>query len=130
MGLHRDPIADAGNHSEMKALAGRMRTAIAPVHGVNYTAMQSSQLYPTAGDTTDWTYGVYGIPSLTIELRPSSHTEGGFILPASQIQPTFEENKPAAMEFISSVVGEHVGGGAGVASPRGGQCAGGGPLVP
>lgn len=106
-GYTNKPIADAGDRSEITALANRMRTAIASVHGVGYTAMQSSQLYPTAGDTTDWTYGVYGIPSLTIELRPSSHTEGGFILPASQIQPTFEENKPAAMEFINTVVGAH-----------------------
>ena len=77
-------------------------------NGANYVAQQSSQLYPTAGDTTDWTYGVYGIPSFTIELRPRSHTEGGFILPASQIQPTFEENEAAAVRFIDTILGEHV----------------------
>ncbi len=71
---------------------------------MKYTAQQSSQLYPTAGDTTDWTYGAYGIPSITIELRPSTVAEGGFILPASQIQPTFEENKAAAMEFLRAIV--------------------------
>ena len=36
----------------------------------------------------------------TIELRPSSPENGGFIPPPEQIQPTFEENLPAAMEFI------------------------------
>jgi carboxypeptidase T len=46
----------------------------------------------------------YGIPSITIELRPSTVAEGGFILPASQIQPTFEENKAAAMEFLKTIV--------------------------
>jgi carboxypeptidase T len=107
-GYTNDQIADAGDRSTMKTLAERMRTTIAAVHGVEYTAEQSSQLYPTAGDTTDWTFGVYGIPSITIELRPSSHTDGGFILPASQIQPTFEENKAAAVDFISTVIGEHV----------------------
>ena len=60
---------------------------------------------PTAGDTTDWTYGEYGIPSFTIELRPRGAADGGFILPASQIQPTFEENKAATIEFIETLVG-------------------------
>jgi carboxypeptidase T len=58
----------------------------------------------TAGDTTDWTYGIYGIPSFTIELRPTSHEEGGFILPASQIVPTWEENRPAAFHFIQQLI--------------------------
>jgi carboxypeptidase T len=61
-------------------------------------------LYPTAGDTTDWTYGEYRIWSLTIELRPSSQAEGGFILPPSQIRPTFGENLPAAFEFIGQTL--------------------------
>ena len=71
---------------------------------MDYVAQQSSMLYPTAGgDTTDWSYGVYGIPSCTIELRPENVTGGGFILPADQIVPTFEENRPAALEFIEHV---------------------------
>jgi carboxypeptidase T len=74
------------------------------VHDELYTPQQSSQLYPTAGDTTDWTYGVYGVPSLTIELRPRTQAEGGFILPPDQIQPTWEENQPAALEFIQRVL--------------------------
>jgi carboxypeptidase T len=92
----------------MKTLADRMSAKIDGVHGVTYVAEQSSQLYPTAGDTTDWTYGMYRIPSFTIELRPRTMQEGGFILPTSQIQPTFEENNAAAMDFISTTLGEHV----------------------
>ena len=102
-GYTADPIAE--DPSKMAVLANRMATKIAAVHGVNYVAQQSSQLYPTAGDTTDWTYGVYGIPSFTIELRPRTASQGGFVLPANQIQPTFEENKAAAMEFIRTIVG-------------------------
>jgi carboxypeptidase T len=102
-GYTADPIAE--DPSKMAVLSDRMSTKIAAVHGVNYVAQQSSQLYPTAGDTTDWTYGVYGIPSFTIELRPRTASQGGFILPANQIQPTFEENKAAAMEFIRTIVG-------------------------
>jgi carboxypeptidase T len=98
------PITDPDDHDRMVKLAQRMRELIFAVHDTSYTPQQSSQLYPTAGDTTDWTYGVYQIPSLTIELRPRTHLEGGFILPPEQIQPTWEENQPAALEFIQHVL--------------------------
>ena len=62
-----------------------MKGLIHSVHGRTYTPEQASTLYPTAGDTTDWTYGEYGIWSLTIELRPSSQAEGGFILPRAKL---------------------------------------------
>jgi carboxypeptidase T len=97
-------IPALADRSRMKTLAERMRDLIAGVHGTVYTAQQSSRLYLTAGDTTDWTYGVYGIPSFTIELRPLTVAEGGFILPPDQIQPTWEENKPAALEFIAQAL--------------------------
>jgi carboxypeptidase T len=99
-GYTLEPVIDASDLSAMTKLAKRMQQLIRGVHGTTYTPQQSSQLYPTAGDTTDWTYGEYGIPSFTIELRPDSIQNGGFILPPEQIQPTFEENLPAAKEFI------------------------------
>jgi carboxypeptidase T len=99
-GYTMQPIPDAPDLSTMTKLAKRMQQLIRGVHGTTYTPQQSSQLYLTAGDTTDWTYGEYGIPSFTIELRPDSLQNGGFILPPEQIQPTFEENLPAALEFI------------------------------
>ena len=37
------------------------------------------------------------------ELRPATAMEGGFLLPAAQIQPCWEENRPAALEFIRHV---------------------------
>jgi carboxypeptidase T len=89
----------------MANLAQEMQGLVRDVHGKVYTPQQSSQLYPTAGDTTDWTYGEYGIPSFTIELRPSRPEEGGFILPPNQIQPTWEENRPAAFRFIDEILG-------------------------
>jgi carboxypeptidase T len=104
-GYTNDPIADVQDRQRMVQLAKRMQTKIGSVHGKTYVHQQSSKLYPTAGDTTDWTYGVYGIPSYTIELRPKEQSEGGFILPASQIRPTFEENLPAAEEFLRHVLG-------------------------
>jgi carboxypeptidase T len=98
------PIPDASDLATMTKLAERMQELIRSVHGVTYTPQQSSRLYLTAGDTTDWTYGEYAIPSFTIELRPDSIENGGFILPPEQIQPTFEENLPAALEFIERIL--------------------------
>ena len=103
-GYTLEPIPDSSDLSTMAKLAKRMQQLIHGVHGITYTPQQSSQLYLTAGDTTDWTYGEYGIPSFTIELRPDSIQNGGFILPPEQIQPTFEENLPAAMEFIKRIL--------------------------
>jgi carboxypeptidase T len=102
-------VTDPHDREGMIGLANEMRDLMKGVHGVVYTAQQSSALYPTAGDTTDWTYGEYGIPSFTIELRPKSHLEGGFILPASQIGPTWEENRPAAFRFIEQLLEPAVG---------------------
>jgi carboxypeptidase T len=97
-------LPDYTDRATMTKLAERMQELIRGVHGATYTPQQSSQLYLTAGDTTDWTYGEYGIPSFTIELRPDSLENGGFILPPDQIQPTFEENLPAALEFIERIL--------------------------
>jgi carboxypeptidase T len=103
-GYTPEPVANIGDHHRMESLSARMAQLIEGVHGKVYTPEQSSSLYPTAGDTTDWTFGTFRIPSFTIELRPSSVDEGGFILPADQIQPTWEENRPAALEFIQHVL--------------------------
>lgn len=103
-GYTSKPAPDAVAGLNMARLAKRMRQLIRGVHGSTYKPQQSSQLYPTAGDTTDWTYGEYGIPSFTIELRPDSIERGGFILPAQEIRPTFEENLPAAGEFIEQTL--------------------------
>ena len=103
-GYTERPVPDERDLERMVDLGGAMQSLIQGVHGVVYTPQQSSELYPTAGDTTDWTYGIYGIPSFTIELRPRTFEEGGFILPASQIRPTWEENRPAAFHFIEQLV--------------------------
>jgi len=108
-GYTERPVPDSHDRELMTGLAGEMQALIRGVHGTVYTPEQSSDLYPTAGDTTDWTYGTYGIPSFTIELRPRTVEEGGFILPASQIQSTWEENRPAAFRFIKQFPATPVG---------------------
>jgi carboxypeptidase T len=100
------PVTNPVDRDNLLTLAERMQKLIRDVHGTTYIPQQSSQLYPTAGDTTDWTYGEYQIPSFTIELRPRTQAEGGFILPPEQIQPTWEENQPAALAFIQHLLSE------------------------
>jgi carboxypeptidase T len=103
-GYTEKPIPDLQHREQMVGMAGEMHELIKGVHGKVYVPQPSSELYPTAGDTTDWTYGTYGIPSFTIELRPRTFEEGGFILPADQIMPTWEENRPAAFRFIEQLL--------------------------
>jgi carboxypeptidase T len=103
-GYTERPIPDLEHRQLMIGMAGEMQSLIEAVHGKVYVPQQSSDLYPTAGDTTDWTYGTYGIPSFTVELRPRTFQEGGFILPADQIVPTWEENRPAAFRFIEQLL--------------------------
>lgn len=103
-GYTEKPVPDVLHRGQMIEMAGQMQNLIKEVHGKVYVPQQSSELYPTAGDTTDWTYGTYGIPSFTIELRPRTFQEGGFILPPDQILPTWEENRPAAFQFIEQLL--------------------------
>jgi carboxypeptidase T len=103
-GYTAERIEDQDDFAEHRDLAQDMEQLIRKVHGKTYVAQQSSELYPTAGDTTDWTYGEYDAVSFTIELRPASAEEGGFILPSSEIQPCWEENRPAAFQFIQHVL--------------------------
>lgn len=81
-------------------MAKDMAAIVKSVHGVSYTPQQSYQLYQTSGDTQDWVYETYKIPAFTIELRPLDTQSGGFVLPASQIMPTWEEQNPAALYLI------------------------------
>jgi carboxypeptidase T len=99
-GYTTDRISDDADLRQMTRRANRMRQLVRGVNDKEYTAKQSSQLYPTAGDTTDWAYGTFGIPSFTVELRPQTLFQGAFILAPDEIQPTWEENLPAITEFI------------------------------
>ncbi len=89
----------APDESLLNNLAQVMADSILNVHGKRYVAQQGSELYLASGDATDWLYGGTKAPSYTIELRPASSFPG-FQLPESEIQPTFEENLPAALFLL------------------------------
>jgi len=95
-GYTNDPAPDEALLSQ---LAGTLADSIFNVSSVRYTPEQSSDLYIASGDATDWLYGETRVPAFTIELRPRSSAPG-FLLPESEIQPTFHENYPAALFLI------------------------------
>ena len=82
-------------------IAADMSTRMQAVSGTVYEFMQAGEsFYLTNGDTTDWSYGVYGIPSYTIELPPIDNLHGGFFNAEEDIQSIFNENLPAMLYFI------------------------------
>jgi Zinc carboxypeptidase len=81
-------------------LATDLSNEILSYSGVFYNPIQSVDLYPAAGVSSDWFYGELDATSLTFELRPSSGGLEGFDPPPSIILPTAQENYEAAKLFV------------------------------
>jgi carboxypeptidase T len=91
--------------AEMRDIAGEMASRIKAVNGRAYAPGQSGKdLYLTNGDTTDWTFGLSGIPSYTIELPPIDEIFGGFFNREEDIAPIFRENLPALLYLVDRTV--------------------------
>lgn len=90
-----DSITRADDLSAYKTMAETMA-------GWNrYTPEQSSDLYITSGDTTDWSYGELGIFSFTFELSPrDSFGGGGFYPGQSMIPKAFDDNLKPVLYLI------------------------------
>jgi len=85
----------------LEELAAEMSKLMEAVGGNVYEYGQAGELlYLTNGDTTDWTFSIYGIPSFTIELPPVDVLYGGFFNAEEDISSIFEENLPAALYLI------------------------------
>ncbi|GAF84300.1 unnamed protein product, partial [marine sediment metagenome] len=85
----------------LEQIAVDMSELIQAVNGNVYEYGQAGELlYVTNGDTTDWTFGIYGIPSYTIELPPDYELHGGFFNAEKDIQSIFNENLPAMLYLI------------------------------
>jgi carboxypeptidase T len=75
------------------------------VDGQRYAIRPGSTLQRGAGGTAaDWSYGTQGALSFLIELRPTSGSEGGFVLPPEQIVPTCEDSLAAVLELADWVI--------------------------
>ena len=89
----------------LNELSTNMSQRMQTVNGRYYSFGQGSgSLYTTNGDTTDWSFGIYGIPSFTLELPPSSSQLGEFFNAEEDIQPIFQENLQAALYLIDWAV--------------------------
>lgn len=94
------------NDAEMRALGDGMRDVIQRAgYNTRYTSEHSAELYVAAGGADDWFYSAAtgrGI-AYTFELRDTGRY--GFVLPASQINPTGEETMAAMRLFLSTMAG-------------------------
>lgn len=71
-------------------------TVLASFNG--YIPQQSSDLYPTSGDTCDWAYGAEGVPCLTFEIGGA---EDGYFWPNCKMQQEqWVENRDALLHAI------------------------------
>ncbi|MGB7296054.1 MAG: M14 family metallopeptidase [Candidatus Aminicenantales bacterium] len=85
----------------LKSLAALMSNLMRAVNGRIYGfGRAGDSLYLTNGDTTDWAFGIAGIPAFTIELPPVDQLGGGFFNAERDIDPIFRENLPAALALI------------------------------
>lgn len=80
-------------YDKMKKAMQAAVKALTAVHGTSYKYGPAAiTIYPTTGDTTDWTFGVLGVVhSYCVELRPKSYSGGGFVLPPDKIIPVGQE---------------------------------------
>lgn len=110
-----DPIADARASRAYVGMAKKM----AEWNG--YTPQQSSELYISSGDTTDWAWGERGIFSFTFELTPSTQWAGGFYPGAEVIQATFDANLEPALYLIGMTDDPYRAGELSIGLPEGGE---------
>jgi carboxypeptidase T len=91
--------------AELRDVARTMSDLMASVRGTVYGfGRAAASLYLTNGDTTDWSFGLAGIPSFTIELPPVDIQEGGFFNAESEIDGIFLENLPAMLYLAEYAV--------------------------
>jgi carboxypeptidase T len=94
---HQASDSDALLNDLAKNMSQRMAAAGGRIYDYGQAA---DSLYTSNGDTTDWSFGTYNIPSFTIELPPQYASEGQFFNAEEDIQTIFDENLPACLYAI------------------------------
>jgi hypothetical protein len=93
----------------VESLGRAMAEAIFDSTGQFYEPIQAIDLYPAAGTSADWVYGATGTLSWTIELRPSTSTEGSFTISPLQIRAVGQENLAVVTMLLESIAsGAHI----------------------
>jgi carboxypeptidase T len=99
-----------GKDDLLRGLGLEMAGLIETVNGRSYACgPAASSLYVTNGDLADWTFGVSGIPSYTIELPPVDIQHGGFFNAEDEIEGVFRENLPAMLRLVEFAVRDFAG---------------------
>lgn len=95
--------ARAENDAAHRTIATNAAAAIRAVSGTRYTIGPScSTLYATTGSSTDYTdVTANATYSYTYELRDTG--ANGFVLPASQIQPTVVETWAGVLNMLRAI---------------------------
>ncbi|CAH0042645.1 unnamed protein product [Clonostachys rhizophaga] len=93
--------ATAPNHSTQMAAASGVASAIRAVNGLTFTyGPTCSTIYQVNGGSLDYVSAVLGADfSWSIEMRPSSSSSNGFVIPASNIVPSGNEQW-AGMKYM------------------------------
>jgi len=94
------------NIKDIRQVYDATTAALNKRYGTKYTGGNVyDAIYPAAGASIDWVYGVVGTKmSFCYELRPSSSSYFvGFNLPASQIIPTGEETLDSMVAMVNEV---------------------------
>ncbi|MEZ6163565.1 MAG: M14 family metallocarboxypeptidase [Phycisphaerales bacterium] len=89
--------------SELQAVSGCIADTIFSTTGAYYNPIQSVDLYPAAGDSSDWFFGELARMSFTIELR----TRNSFSPPPSEIRPCGRENYEAFLVVMDKAARHH-----------------------
>ena len=91
----------APGHARFEAIGDQMADIMYDVHGRRYRPQPVVDLYIVNGGSADWMLGEAGAMGFSIELRGFD-----FVLPSSQIIPTFEENLAATLYLLAISVGD------------------------
>ncbi|XP_055548541.1 zinc carboxypeptidase A 1-like [Wyeomyia smithii] len=90
------------NHDDLNDIAEATVKSLAKRYGTRYTYGNIyDAIYPASGASADWVYGTLGVKvAYTYELRPSSNSWNGFVLPPKQIIPTGEETLDSLVTLV------------------------------
>ncbi len=98
-------INKTAEDQRIATMAKKMSDEIYKVHKHRYKPQVGYALYPTNGDSIDYVYATYKIPSYVIEVRPTgSGLLKDFAPPSSQIQPTYEEQRAGLFYLMEELL--------------------------
>ena len=103
-GYTSGPMVDPDDHDRMVTLAQQMQKLIYDVHDTTYTPQRPRNCTRPRGIRPIGLMGSTRFPRLPLNSAHRRSTRADSFFPPTQIQPTWEENQPAALEFIHRIL--------------------------